>query len=185
MVTERKSGVRVAFDKFDEFRDNRIRSPLIGRPELSWLIALSVAALTVVVFREEFLSSYSDFRSGLPAAMVAVVGFVITALSVLVAVGAGNGGNSVASFVQQKRPDGWKKIIYQISGAAKMAGLLAVLVSIEPFLRATAARKLSAEWVDVLWVGGFMLLATLVVMSLIRVIWLLERTTSPVPPAQQ
>lgn len=160
--------------------ERNVKTPFIGRSVYSWLISLAVAALTTNYFEAQFASAYEDFRTSIPGAMLALVGFIITALAILVSTGAG----TVAQFIKEERPDAWPLIIKQISGAAKLAGLIAIVVSIEPFLRTLATRFVEPDIVSTAWMFMFSTLITLIVLFTLRVIWLLERTTIPVPAAR-
>lgn len=157
-----------------------VKTPFIGRPVYSWVISLAVASLTTRYFEAQFASAYEDFRTSIPGAMLALVGFIITALAILISTGTG----TVAQFIKDERPDAWPLIIKQISGAAKLAGAIAIIVSIEPFLRTLATRYFEPDIVATAWMFMFSTLITLIILFTLRVIWLLERTTIPVPTAR-
>lgn len=164
------------------WRDRCYRSPLISHQWISWAIGIAFAILVAIWCQEPFQRSYTELRSTIPAAMIAVAGFVIAAMTILISTPS---KTNVGGAIAEKNPQVWDDLVKRASGAAKIAGGVALLVIVEPFLRTLLTRFLEEPTVDTVWTILFVMVTTVSVIAALRVIWLLERVSARVQPASK
>lgn len=160
------------------WRDRYYRSPLISHRWISRAIGLGVATVVAIWFQDSFYGSYSELRSSIPAAMISVAGFVIAALTILIS---SPGGSTAGSRIAENNPAVWSLLLKQASSAAKVAGGVALLVVVEPFIRTMLDNVLPVAIIDTCWVVVFVGFVTLALVAALRVVWLLERVSAPLP----
>lgn len=113
----------------------------------------------------------------LPGALLAIIGFVLTALAIM----ASAEGESIAGKLREKNPDAWQGIVNHFSLTAKAAALLALALALIPVTWPSLfVLKPNTQAIGVFFLAAFVVwVAQLILASLI----LLERGVTKHPAA--